>query len=62
MQYAYGMRARGFSIGCQPKENFVECVEDTSNKYYNILLYSKKLSDEKVVEYELTYLGEIPND
>lgn len=62
MQYAYGMRARGFSIGCQPKENFVECVEDTSNKYYDILLYSKKLSDEKVVEYELTYLGEIPND
>lgn len=59
MQYAYGMRARGFSIGCQPMENFVERLDDTSKSFYDILIYSQKLSDKEVEQYELSYLGKI---
>lgn len=59
MQYAYGMRMRGYSIGCQPKEGFLERVEDISDTFYDILIYSRKLSEKEVDEYELVYLGKI---
>ena len=59
MQYAYGMRCRGFSIGCQPLENLVERIEDTSGTYYDILIYSMRLKEEQVSQYELVYLGKI---
>lgn len=59
MQYAYGMTMRGFSIGCQPKEGFLECVNDISDTFYDILIYSRKLSEKEETEYELSYLGEI---
>lgn len=59
MQYAYGMRMRGYSIGCQPKEGFLERVEDISDTFYDILIYSRKLSEKEVDEYELAYLGKI---
>lgn len=59
MQYAYGMRMRGYSIGCQPKEGFLERVEDISDTFYDILIYSRRLSEKEVDEYELVYLGKI---
>lgn len=59
MQYAYGMRARGFSIGCQPKADFIERIDDTSGTFYDILIYSRKLSYKEVSDYELVYLGKI---
>ena len=61
MHYAYGMRLRGFSIGCQPKEGFVERIDDRSNTYHDILIYKRKLSEEELRDYELTYLGEVHN-
>lgn len=57
MQYAYGMRLRGFSIGCQPKQGFVERVWDRSETYWDILIYDRKLSEAELREYELDYLG-----
>lgn len=59
MQYAYGMMARGFSIGCQPKADFIERIEDTSGTFYDILVYGRKLSYKEVANYELVYLGKI---
>lgn len=59
MQYAYGMRARGFSIGCQPKADFIERIDDKSDTFYDILIYGRKLSDKEVADYELVYLGKI---
>ena len=56
--YKYGMRLRGFSIGCQPMKNLVERIDDTSGKYHDILIYSEKLSDEDIKDYELDFLGE----
>lgn len=60
--YKYGMRLRGFSIGCQPMKNFWERQDDNGNydrHYHDILLYTEKLADEDLRNYELDYLGEI---
>lgn len=46
--YKYGMRLRGFSIGCYDETNF----------YYGIIVYDRKMTDEEIINYELDYLGE----
>ena len=54
----YGMRLRPFGIGCQPKKGFEAVCEDIAGKYWNIILYNRKLEDKEAKEYELDYLGE----
>lgn len=56
--YKYGMRLRGFSIGTQPKVGFYERQDDHTGKYWDILIYDRKLTDKEVKDYELDYLGE----
>lgn len=56
--YKYGMRLRGFSPGCQPREGFLCREDDTTGKYYDVIAYDRKLSDKEVSDYELDYLGE----
>lgn len=51
--YWYGMRLRGFSPACQPK-GVKEVRED--RKYWNVIGYERKLTDEEEKEYELDYL------
>ena len=55
--HRYGMRLRGFSIGCQPMKGLVERVDDPTGRYYDILIYDRMLTGEEVTDYELTYLG-----
>lgn len=55
--YKYGMRLRGFSIGCQPMDGFVARVDDPTLRYYDIIVYDRMLTGEEVTNYELTYLG-----
>lgn len=54
--YKYGMRLRGFSIGCQPKDGFVERSDDPSGQYYDILAYDRPLTDAEIENYDLTYI------
>ncbi len=56
--HKYGMKYRGFSIGCQPMKGFVKRLDDMGLKYHDILIYDRKLTDEELKEYELVYLGE----
>lgn len=56
--YKYGMRLRGFSIGCQPMNGFVYRVDDAKGRYYDILVYDRVLTGKEVMDYELDYLGE----
>ena len=56
--YKYGMRLRGFSLGCQPMVGFRERLDDPTGKYYDILLYCRPLSDRELADYELDYIGE----
>ncbi len=57
--YIYGMRLRGCSPGAQPKKGLDSFTESADPKYYDILYYSRKLTDEEVREYELDYLGQV---
>ena len=57
--FQYGMRLRGFSIGCQPKDCFVKVEDDHTGKYYDILTYSRHLTEKECRDYELDYLGEV---
>ena len=57
--YKYGMRLRGFSPGCQPKEDLVECSDEKIGRYHDILLYSRMLSEQELNNYELDFIEEI---
>lgn len=57
--YKYGMRLRGFSLGCQPMEHLHGVRESDGKPYYSILFYSQKLTEEDLRKYELDYLGEV---
>ena len=57
MTYKYGMRLRGFSIGCQPKKGFLDREDDESGRYYDILLYDRQLTDRELQDYELDFIG-----
>ena len=57
MNYVYGMRLRGFSIGCQPKKGLLDWRDTTpATGYYSFLLYDRKLTDEECKDYELDFL------
>ena len=58
--YWYGMRLRGFSIGCQPMEGLVDWVEAQNPNYYDYLFYDRKLTDDEVKQYDLEFFGNIP--
>lgn len=57
MPYKYGMKRRGYSIGCQP--NGVISFEDVDKKetgFYSIITYLRELTDEEIEKYELKKL------
>lgn len=56
--YLYGMRLRGHSPGAQPRDYLYERRDDTTGKYYDILAYTRKLSEYALLHYDLDYLGE----
>lgn len=56
-EYFYGMRLRGFSIGAQPTKGFIRREENfIDNRYYDILVYNRKLTEKELADYELDYL------
>lgn len=59
MYYLYGMRLRPVMPGAQPKH--FEIVTDRfldlfCRKYYDIIAYKRRLSEEEVSDYELDFL------
>lgn len=56
-EYVYGMRNRGFSLGCQPMDGFVR-REDCVGGYHDLLVYNRKLTEEEVRNYELDLVRE----
>ena len=51
-EYRYGMRLRGFSPGAQPKE-VLRREDDTTGRYYDIIVYDRQLSAAEIADYEL---------
>ena len=57
-KYRYGMRLRGFSIGCQPMRGLIARADGPTHKYYDILMYDRQLTEDEINGYELDYIGE----
>lgn len=57
MEFLYGMKMRGFSPGCQPKRGLKERLDDTTGKYWDILIYDRQLTADEVISYELEFVG-----
>ena len=51
--YCYGMRARYFSIGTQPKEGLLGAIDSPDRRWYNVVCYSRRLTADEVRDYEL---------
>lgn len=57
MPYKYGMKRRGYSIGCQPTGVIkFEDVDKKETGYYSIITYLRELTDKEIEEYELEKL------
>jgi hypothetical protein len=59
MNYYYGMRLRGFSIGTFPKDGFVDVMRNNVYKgreYHDVLKYDRKLTEEELREWEFDFL------
>lgn len=54
--YYYGMRLRGFSPMCQPKEGLVRREDDVTGRYYDILVYNRELTQEELRSYDLDHI------
>ena len=52
-EYRYGMKHRGFSIGCQPKEGLIKREDSHSSRYYDIVVYDHPLTEQECLDYEL---------
>ncbi len=57
--YVYGMRLRGFSLGCQPAYGLICQVDSEDSRYYDLLVYARKLDENEVFCHELDYLGTV---
>ena len=53
MEFRYGMRLRGFSPGCQPMKGFICREDDTTGKYWDVLVYDRELTESEIRDYEL---------
>ena len=64
-KYFYGMRLRGFSPGCQPKEGLVGLASEEDvkrfhgEKYHDVIVYSRELTETERCDYELDLIGGI---
>lgn len=54
--HRYGMRLRGFSIGCQPMDGFIRREDDPTGKYWDIVVYDRALTDDEARHYSLDAL------
>ena len=57
-KYIYGMRLRGFSLGCQPMKGLYERRDDDTGRYHDLLVYERKLTEQELRDYELDFVKE----
>lgn len=57
MVYYYGMKYRPAGMGCQPMEGLIEIIDSDGEDFYDIVTYSRKLTESEVYAYELEFIG-----
>lgn len=60
--YQYGMRLRGFSPSCQPGAGLVGRIDSPTDEYYDVLEYSRELSIQELLDYDLDYIGKVEKE
>ena len=60
MTFRYGMRLRGYAPLCQPK-GVIRREDDTTGRYYDIIVYNRKLTQKELDDYELDLICEYPS-
>ena len=58
--YKYGMKSRGYSIGCQPSgvKKF-EDVDKWKTGYWSFIYYDEPLDDNLLDKYDLEFIEEV---
>ena len=56
-KYVYGMRLRGFTIVCQPMDGFIERRNSPAENFYDVIVYSRLLTEKELKDYDLTFIG-----
>lgn len=56
--YRYGMRLPVSRIICYQNVGLLRVEDDVTGKYWKILVYTRKLTESEVRDYELDYIGE----
>ena len=63
MMNKYGMKSRGFSIGCQPMDGLIERQDangltgNNGRVFWDILVYDRELTDDEIRHYSLEKIG-----
>ena len=57
--YLYGMKSRGYSLGCQPTNGLTERRDDNTGKYWDLLVYNRRLCNQELQDYELEFVRKI---
>ena len=57
--YKYGMRLPVSRIICYQNVGLLRVEDDVTGKYWKILVYTRKLTDNEAKDYELDYIGEV---
>lgn len=58
MEFRYGMRSRGFAPMCQPMTGLIRREDDPTDKYFDVLVYGRELSQKELADYQLDRLAE----
>lgn len=58
-EYYYGMKLRGFSPGCQPREGLLRREYPNQSEWHDVLVYDRKLTKEEVKDYELEFIATV---
>lgn len=65
MRYVYARKSRHFNADAYLKKGFVMASRNQDvdgSKYYDLVVYDKKLKDEEVKEWEFEYIGGFNSD
>lgn len=61
MRYYYATKSRSLNVDALLRKDFVMASRNQDvdgSKYYDLVVYDKKLKDEEVKEWEFEYIGE----
>lgn len=61
--WQYGMKERGYSLGCQPAGVYHwQDVDKKTTGYWSVITYTRELTPEEISKYSLEFITKIGGD